>query len=148
MPEHIVTALRELITSEFDQLFTTAKSERKAQIAERDRLYDERTKLLQAHYAGAVPLDLLKIAQDSGGRLSACLDARIEASETEYRQPRARLDDCLAVAGHAHAIYTSIDASPRRTPILASFDRLASTDDDTKDPDLGVPLDTFFIPEV
>ena len=67
IPAHIIGPLRELIHAEFDRLHATAKTERKAQIAERDRLYDERHKLLQAHYAGAVPLDLLKSEQDRIG---------------------------------------------------------------------------------
>ncbi|GAA1491016.1 recombinase family protein [Brachybacterium sacelli] len=148
IPEHIVTALRELITSEFDRLFATAKTERKAQIAERDRLYDERTKLLQAHYAGAVPLDLLKTEQDRIARQVAFLDSRIEASEIEYDQARAHLDDCLALAGNAHAIYMSIDYSLRRIANQAFFERLTVTDDDAIVAEPGVPFDTLFNPEV
>ena len=148
IPAHIVTALRELITSEFDRLFATAKTERKAQVAERDRLYDERTKLLQAHYAGAVPLDLLKTEQDRIARQIAFLDSRIEASEIEYDQARAHLDDCLALAGNAHAIYMSIDDSLRRIANQAFFDRLTVTDDDAIDAEPGVPFDTLFNPEV
>lgn len=67
----------------------------------REKLRDERTKLLQAHYAGAVPLDLLKTEQDRIGHRIAFLDARIEAGEIEYDQARAHLDDCLALAGAA-----------------------------------------------
>ncbi|MBD4676237.1 recombinase family protein, partial [Xanthomonas citri pv. citri] len=59
IPEHVVTALRELVTGEFDRLHAVAKQERQAYKIERDALRDERTKLMQAHYAGAVPLDLL-----------------------------------------------------------------------------------------
>ena len=59
IPEHVVTALRELVTSEFDRLHQVAKHEAQGYKAERDALRDERTKLMQAHYAGAVPLDLL-----------------------------------------------------------------------------------------
>ncbi|MFV0526072.1 MAG: zinc ribbon domain-containing protein, partial [Acidimicrobiales bacterium] len=59
IPGHIITALRELVTSEFDRLHATARHERHAYTAERDGLRDERKKLLQAHYAGMIPLDLL-----------------------------------------------------------------------------------------
>src|SRR5690625_1932193 len=148
IPAHIATALRELIPSEFDRLFATAKTERKAQVAERDRLYDERTKLLKAHYAGAVPLDLLKTEQDRIARQIAFLDSRIEASEIEYDQARAHLDDCLALAGNAHAIYMSIDDSLRRIANQAFFERLTVTDDDAIDAEPGVPFDTLFNPEV
>ncbi|MCT1985908.1 hypothetical protein M3C61_02510 [Dermacoccus abyssi] len=64
IPEHVVTALRELVTSEFDRLHQVAKHEAQGYKAERDALRDERTKLMQAHYAGVVPLDLLGTEQD------------------------------------------------------------------------------------
>ncbi len=51
IPEHVVTALRELVTSEFDRLHQVAKHEAQGYKAERDALRDERTKLMQAHYA-------------------------------------------------------------------------------------------------
>ena len=79
IPEHVVTALRELVTSEFDRLHQVAKHEAQGYKAERDALRDERTKLMQAHYAGAVPLDLLGTEQDRIARRLAFLDAQINA---------------------------------------------------------------------
>lgn len=38
IPEHVVTALRELITAELDRLHATARQERHAYTAERDAL--------------------------------------------------------------------------------------------------------------
>ena len=148
IPAHIIGPLRELIHAEFDRLHATAKTERKAQIAERDRLYDERHKLLQAHYAGAVPLDLLKSEQDRIGRQVAFLDSRIEASEVEYDQARAHLDDCLALAGDAHTIYMSLDDSLRRIANQAFFNRLVVTDGDVVEGEPGVPFNIFFDPGV
>ncbi len=48
-----------LITAEFDRLHAAARHERQAYQHEHDELLAERKKLLQAHYAGAIPLDLL-----------------------------------------------------------------------------------------
>lgn len=59
---HIVTALWELIIAGFDRLHATARHERQADQRERDELLGDRKKLLQAHYAGAIPLDLLGAA--------------------------------------------------------------------------------------
>lgn len=148
IPEHIIGALRELIHSEFDRLYATAKSERKAQLAERSRLHDERAKLLQAHYAAAVPIDLLKSEQDRIARQVAFLDARIEASSIEYEQARAHLDDCLALAGDAHAIYMSLDDSLRRIANQAFFERLTVTDDNAIDAEAGMPFNVFFDPAI
>lgn len=148
IPEHVITALRELIIAEFDRLSTTSKQERQAYQRERDDLLDERTKLLQAHYAGAVPLDLLKTEQDRISKRIAFLEAQIEAGATEYEQAQAHLDDCLALAKDCHAIYTSIDDSLRRIANQAFFDKLYVTEADTVDGEPGVPFNIMFNPGV
>ncbi|MBD4382612.1 recombinase family protein, partial [Xanthomonas citri pv. citri] len=91
-------------TGEFDRLHAVAKQERQAYKIERDALRDERTKLMQAHYAGAVPLDLLGSEQRRIARRLVFLDAQIKAGDIEYDQAKAHLDDCLALAGDMHAI--------------------------------------------
>ncbi len=148
IPEHILGPLRTLIHAEFDRLYATAKTERKAQIVERDRLHDERTKLLQAHYAGAVPLDLLKSEQERIARQVAFLDSRIEASSVEYEQARAHLDDCLALAGDAHKVYMSVDDSLRRIANQAFFERLTVADDNGIDGEPGTPFNILFDQDV
>lgn len=52
------------IHADFDLLMANETKELSRLTSERDRLDDERMKLLQAHYAGAVPIDLLKQEQD------------------------------------------------------------------------------------
>src|SRR5699024_3101561 len=84
IPEHTIAALRSFITAQFSQLHATVQQERNAHVLERDDLQAERSKLLQAHYAGAVPLDLLKSEQDRLGRRIAFLEAQIEAGDMEY----------------------------------------------------------------
>jgi len=149
IPDHIIAALRDLLTRQFNQLHDTQQQERRTLTAERDQLRDERTKLLQAHYAGAVPLDLLKTEQDRIARRTAHLDARIDAGDSEYDQARAHLEDCLALAGNCHAIYMSIDDSLRRIANQAFFERILITDDDdTINAEPGTPFDALFSPEV
>ena len=143
IPEHVLPALRELVTSEFDRLHQVAKHEAQGYKAERDALRDERTKLMQAHYAGAVPLDLLGSEQDRIARRLAFLDAQINAGDIEYEQAKAHLDDCLALAGDMHTIYMSIDDSLRRIANQAFFDKLIVTDDDTIHGEPGVPFNVF-----
>ncbi|MGI6878028.1 hypothetical protein [Microbacterium sp. gxy059] len=71
---------------------------------ERDELLSERKKLLQAHYAGAIPLDLLGEEQERIARRLAFREAQIEAGDVEYEQAQAHIDDCLALAGDCNAI--------------------------------------------
>ena len=148
IPEHIITALRELVTGEFDRLHATARHERHAYTAERDSLRDERKKLLQAHYAGMIPLDLLGEEQERIARRLAFLDAQINAGDIEYGQAKAHLEDCLTLAGDCHAIYMSIDDSLRRLANQAFFDKLIVMPDDTVDGQPGEPFNILFNPDV
>ncbi len=61
--------------------------------ADRDRLDNERVKLLQAHYADAVPLDLLKQEQVRIGAELETINHRIAAHHDEYTAARANLED-------------------------------------------------------
>ena len=147
IPEHIVTALRQMLTHQFDALHTASKNERRILTTERDKLHDERRSLLHAHHAGAVPLDLLKEEQDRLARRLAFLDSRIDAGQIEYAQAKAHLDDCLALAGDAHAIYMSLDDSLRRIANQAFFERIDVYEEDSTDMVQAVhgePFDILF----
>jgi len=72
--------------------------------ADRDRarrgtieLVNEREKLLQAHYADAIPLELLKREQERIGRELAQAQRLIEASEVEFSVVEARLEGALGL---------------------------------------------------
>ncbi len=148
IPEHITSALRQLITAEFDRLHAIARTERHAYQSEHAALRDERKKLLQAHYAGVIPLDLLGEEQDRIARRLAFLEAQIEAGDIEYDQAKAHLDDCLALAGDCHEIYMSIDDSLRRLANQAFFHKLTVASDDTVNAEPGEPFNILFDPAV
>lgn len=148
IPEHTIQALRSLITAQFSGLHATVKQERNAHVLERDDLQAERSKLLQAHYAGAVPLDLLKSEQDRIGRRLAFLEAQIEAGDMEYELASAHLDDCLALARDCHKLYMSIDDSLRRIANQAFFDKLYLSEEGTVIGEPGEPFNAFFDPGV
>lgn len=96
---------------------------------ERARLEDEQGKLLQAHYAGAIPLDLLKKEQD---RITAGLETiknRIDAHHDEYATARNNLDDSLNLLEHAADIYARCDDANRRLCNQAFFTRIYIEDD-------------------
>ncbi len=148
IPEHAIVALRELAVAEFDQLHDIARRERHAYESERADLLDERGKLLQAHYSGAIPIDLLRTEQERISRRLAFLDVQIEAGDMEYDQAKAHLDDCLALAGNCHKLYTSLDDSLRRTANQAFFDKLYVQDDNRVEGQIGEPFTIFFDPEI
>ena len=148
IPEHIVTALRELIIAEFDRLHETSRRDRGTYLAERNDLNDRRKKLLNAHLDGAVPVDLLKEEQDKIARRLAFLDAQINAGDIEYDQAKAHLDDCLRLAGDCYKLYMSIDDPLRRIANQAFFDKLYVQTDDQINGQPGEPFNIFFDPDV
>ncbi len=148
IPQHIVTALRELIIAELDRLHESSRRDRGTYLAERNDLNDRRKNLLHAHLEGAVPVDLLKDEQDKIARRMAFLDAQINAGDIEYDQATAHLDDCLTLAGDCYKLYMSIDDSLRRIANQAFFDKLYVQTNDQIDSRPGEPFNIFFDPDV
>lgn len=56
--------IEQLVLEDFDTLQEAAAGERQQMEQQRIDLNAQRQKLLDAHYAGAIPLDLLKLEQD------------------------------------------------------------------------------------
>lgn len=148
IPEHTVSALRGLVMAEFDQLHDIARRERHAYRAERTDLLAERGKLLQAHYAGAIPIDLLRTEQERISRRLAFLDVQIEAGDMEYDQAKAHLDDCLTLAGNCHKLYISLDDPLRRIANQAFFEKLYVQEDNIIECQPGEPFNALMDPEI
>lgn len=90
------------------------------------------------------PWTCLNEEQDRISRRLAFLDSRIDAGQIEYDQAKAHLQDCLALAGNAHAIYMSLDDSLRRICNQAFFERIKSYEvdgADTVEAEPGEPFD-------
>lgn len=105
--------------------FGEMMSEGAAELADlascRAQLADEQEKLLRTHYAGAVPLELLKREQD---RITASLETIqnwIDAHHGEYAFARANLDDSLTLLSNAADIYKTADDANRRLCNQALF---------------------------
>lgn len=122
IPEHIVTALRQMLVRQFDDLRSANKAERQTLTVERDKLRNERRSLLHAHHAVAVLFDRLKEKQDRIARRLAFLDAQIDAEQIGYGQTKAYLEDHLALDGDMYTIYMSIDDSLQRICNQAFFE--------------------------
>ncbi len=67
-------------------------------------LTGQRQKLLDAHYAGAIPMDLLKFEQD---RITGQLGhiAATNGGRPKYYRARQNLSDCLDITRDCHAAY-------------------------------------------
>jgi hypothetical protein len=135
IPGHVVTALRELTGAQIDAIYKQHTKDRKQAEKERAQVLEQRRALMKAHYAGAVPIDVLKEEQDALTRRLAFLDVQIESHRETYENAKAHLEDLLYLAGGAHALYMSIPDEDRQICNMAFFDRIVATAEEQVEPD-------------
>lgn len=116
-----IEAVSGMIHARFDEMMAEGAAELADLASRRTQLEGEQQKLLQAHYAGAIPLDLLKREQD---RITASLETiehRIAAHHGHYAAARENLDDSLKLLSNAADIYEHADDANRRLINQALF---------------------------
>lgn len=114
----------------FDTLAESTSDEKKLLAGQKAKLEAEQVKLLQAHYADAIPLDLLKTEQD---RIRASLQAitsRLDTLETTYDRAKVGLDAILGLLTDIGDVYAKAEPSERRILNRALFDRTTIDDED------------------
>ena len=124
--EHV----RKVLNDVFDQLEGSSEDERKLLTAQRDKLEAERLKLVQAHYADAIPLDLLKSEQD---RIRASLDqitTRLDNLTDTYAEARTGLDQLTELLVDLDDLYNKCDPAERRILNRALFTRITIDDEE------------------
>ena len=119
-----------------------------ASTANRDRLEHEQDRLMQAHYADAIPLAVLKREQD---RILGELDQvnrRLDAHHGEYTDARAHLDDALNLLRNCADIYARCDDANRRLCNQAFFTKVYIEEDDELRVENNRPFEMLLDPEV
>jgi site-specific DNA recombinase len=119
-----------LLTAELEKLHTEAEADIRTLKIDRTRLRDEQAKLLQAHYAGAVPLDLLKSEQERLSRTLASVEQRLDAAQRDWDQVAVQLDHCLQLLTNCQTIYANASPTIRRQLNQALFDRIEVHEDE------------------
>ena len=126
-------SIEELILEDFDTLQETASAERRELEAQRTALAAQRQKLLDAHYAGAIPLDLLKTEQDRIAIQLAGIDQQLTGADQNYEQARQTLADCLDLTRDCHTAYLQATDPTRRLFNQAFFTKIyIDEDNDTR----------------
>nr|WP_300148981.1 helix-turn-helix domain-containing protein [Propionicimonas sp.] len=141
-------AVAAMMHTAFDKLMATETDELADLAARRERLEDEQLKLLQAHYAGAVPLDLLKNEQDRIGAGLETVKNRIDAHHAEYAQARANLEDSLTLLENAATMYARADDANRRLCNQAFFKKIYIDEGNGIRVDYATPFDTLCDPKL
>lgn len=93
------------------------------------RLESERQKLLQAHYVGAVPLDLLKSEQQRILAELGTAEHLLNAACVEHVAIETSIHTALKRIENCHEIYAAAGAQFRRQMNQASFTRIEVSDE-------------------
>ncbi|WP_052466908.1 recombinase family protein [Mobilicoccus massiliensis] len=141
-----IEAVSAMIHARFDEMMAEGAAELADLASRRTQLGGEQQKLLQAHYAGAIPLDLLKREQD---RITASLETieyRITAHHGHYADARENLDDSLKLLSNAADIYEHADDANRRLLNQALFKTIYIDEDNDVRVGYRNPYDGLSIP--
>jgi site-specific DNA recombinase len=148
LPAQVAQAMVDMLSRDLADLHRSAERERQQLERERDRLHDEQASLLQAHYAGAVPLDLLKQEQTRISSRLIVLRQRLDGAETEHARVQANLQTCLAYLQDCHAAYLSAPPTVRRQLNQAFFHKVYVDEDGTVRFDIADPFALLLDPQV
>jgi site-specific DNA recombinase len=146
LAEDELVAVRAFLEEELTNLRLGAERERRVQERRLVGLMGERKKLLDAHYADAVPLDLLKSEQERLTREIDTAEGRLAEVESDFRKAESNLKRALTRAGDCHAAYQAASGPLRRQFNLAFFRRLLIDDDYSVTGVLAEPFDTLLGP--
>jgi site-specific DNA recombinase len=124
------TRLQTYLSTEFERLLSNRQDEVTRWERQQERLRGEQLRLLQAHYAGAIPLDLLKAEQ-------ARITGQLERVERQLASQGAASTALQVNLGRAIAWLTDLDSAYRRADEKtrrqinqALFERIEVTEDD------------------
>ncbi|GAA4404532.1 hypothetical protein GCM10023147_47110 [Tsukamurella soli] len=124
--DHIET----LVLEDFDHLHATSEAQRQQLDQQRIDLEARRKKLLDAHYAGAVPLDLLKTEQDNIASQLDRIATQLANAASDYEGARAALAETLDLTRDCHAAYLEAGDATRRLFNQAFFSKIYIDEDD------------------
>lgn len=95
------------LRAELDRIQANSQKDTRALRIRRSQLETERRSLLHAHYAGAVPLELLKEEQGRISRQLNDIECTLKGYHVDAALVRAHLDQALNLMEDCHRLYTA-----------------------------------------
>ncbi|WP_298209095.1 recombinase family protein [Ferrimicrobium sp.] len=137
--------IEELVLQDFDELQAGSADDRKLLEAQRVELTTQRNKLLEAHYAGAIPLDLLKSEQNRIASQLMKISDQLSGLDANFERARSVLADTLDLSRDCFTAYLQADDSTRRLFNQAFFARIyVDEDDETREQTIRVDYNEPF----
>ena len=116
--------LREAVVAELRAQSTDAEQNAQAARKRHKDLLDERAKLMQAHYADAVPLDLLKSEMERLTRAIAEAETQMKAATRGLEKIEQTLVQAMIIAEGCHRLYETATPAIRRQINQGFFTKL------------------------
>ncbi|HEY2937718.1 MAG TPA: recombinase family protein [Gaiellaceae bacterium] len=128
------------ILEQVAELRENAGIERQQLVTRQRRALKERAKLLEAHYAGAVPLDLLRSEQERIASELDYVEERLAALELKFDVVERNLKQALSFVTDLHKAYEKAPPRTRRLINQAIFERFLISDDGDITGELRAPF--------
>ena len=141
LTEEQLVDVREFILSELESAGKNIEHERGIQERRIHRLEAEQSKLLQAHYADAIPLDLMKTEQRRIQSELETAERRLTMISGDFEIGKSKLLRALELAARCEQGYREAAPMMRRTFNQAFFNKLLIDDDYTVTSELAEPFD-------
>jgi site-specific DNA recombinase len=139
--------IREWVDEELRGQREATEALRRRLLVERDKIKAGQQKLLEAHYASAIPLDLLKREQDRFASELAVVEGRLQATVEQSAELNANLGKVLDLASDCHRAYMAAPESVRRQFNQAFFAQILVFEDHVE-AELAEPFDVLLSPDV
>ncbi len=134
-------SIRDTLIEEIEVIQRMASRDVQRQKRLLSKLDHERRKLIQAHYAGAVPLDLLKDEQARIQREQAKAEEIIACCELHAENVTEALEAAIALATNCHRAYLASPPKLRRALNQAFYEKLYLHGDTITTARLAEPFD-------
>ena len=140
--------VQDWVNGQIEKLADESKAELDRLKMQKDKLEREQRKLLQAHYADAVPLDLLKEEQERIGRALKNINSTMEAYQAEYVDIAKNFNDVFELLDDCGRAYKKADDFQKRCFNQAIFEKIRVNEDLTIEVEYAEPFDTILDPRV
>jgi site-specific DNA recombinase len=140
--------LKEILGEEFASRRHQAEADHVSARNSITRLNEQRRKLLEAHYEGAISIDLLREEQTRISKELDAAEALLKASEVRFETIETTLQECLAFLTDCHQAYLNAPNSVRRRMNQAVFERFLVGNDGTAEAELTPTFKFLLDPEL
>ena len=111
-------AIEKYLRGELDHIYARQHTHTRTLTAHARKLKTQQAKLLEAHYADAVPLDLFKAEQARLARELDQISRELAALTADREHLEHRLEEALALLEHCHRLYTHPNTPPSLKKLL------------------------------